>query len=67
LDSDHQREWFAALKKRANGLWQDLSLKAEESQFRLETIQGFAEAIQKLHEAVQKQEEDYEKQWRDQK
>jgi hypothetical protein len=67
LTSDQQRELFAALKKRANGIWHDLSMQPEESQVRMETIQGFAEAIQKLHEAVQKQEEDYEKQWRDQK
>jgi hypothetical protein len=64
LDSDQQRELFAGLKKSANGLWYDLSMLSEESQLRLESIQGFAEAIQKLHEQVQKQEEDYQQQRR---
>jgi len=64
LSSDQQREIFVVLKKRANGVWRDLSMLSEESQLRLETIQGFAEAIQTLHEEVQQQEEDYEKQRR---
>jgi hypothetical protein len=64
LTSDRERELFAALKKRANGIWHDLSMRAEESQLRLETIQEFSEAIQKLHEEVQQQEEDWDKQQR---
>jgi hypothetical protein len=64
LESDHQREYFAALKKRANGIWHDLSMSPEESLVRLETIQGFAEAIQKLHEVLQEQEEGYDKKGR---
>src|SRR5580704_15293320 len=31
LISDRERELFAALKKRANGIWHDLSMHAEES------------------------------------
>lgn len=65
LVSDEQREIFSTLKKRANGIWHDLSMQPEESQLRLETIQNFAEAIQKLHELVQQQEEDYEKKRRE--
>jgi len=59
LESDEQQEIFTALKKRANGIWRDLSMHAEESQVKIETIQNYAEAIQKLHELLQKQEEDY--------
>jgi hypothetical protein len=64
LESDQQREYFAALKKRANGIWHDLSMRAENSQVRLETIQGFAEEIQKLHEDLQQEVEDYDKRQR---
>ena len=35
LASDQQREVFTALKKRANGIWNELSMQAEESQVRL--------------------------------
>ena len=59
LVSGEQREIFSSLEKRANGIWHDLSMHAEESQVKIETIQYFAEAIQKLHEVLQKQEEDY--------
>jgi len=60
LTSEHQREAFVALKKRANGIWHELSMYAEESQLRREAVQQFSEAIQKLHEDVQKLGEDYE-------
>jgi hypothetical protein len=66
LVSDEQRDVFTALKKSANGIWHDLSMHAEESQVKIETIQKYAEAIQKLHELLQKQEEDYSEERRQQ-
>jgi hypothetical protein len=64
LASDEQQEFFAGLKKRANGLWHDISLLSEESQLRLEHFQTFSEGIQMLREQVRHQQEDFASQQR---
>lgn len=59
--TQQQRDDLAELKKRANGIWHELSLFPEESQQRQENLQTIAESIQKLQEDVQHQEEQWEK------